>query len=110
MVSFLALAAIHSLVAQAGLHPASCMVHTFRMACDKFLDTTSQYVNEPGYTEAYSQIDFSVSYDFSEDLTVSLEGINITEENARRHGRTSAMLWRLDELGARYAVGVRYKF
>ena len=77
---------------------------------DKFLDTTSQYVNEPGYTEAYSQIDFSVSYDFSEDLTVSLEGINITEENARRHGRTSAMLWRLDELGARYAVGVRYKF
>lgn len=77
---------------------------------DKFLDTTSQYVNEPGYTEAYSQIDFNVSYDITEDLTVSFEGINITDENIRRHGRTSAMLWKLDELGARYALGVRYKF
>jgi len=77
---------------------------------DKFLDTTSQYVNEPGYTEAYSQIDFSVSYEVMEDLTVSFEGINITEENRRRHGRTSAMVWNIDELGARYALGVRYKF
>ncbi len=77
---------------------------------DKFLDTTSQYVNEPGYTEAYSQIDFSVSYDISDALTVSFEGINITDENIRRHGRTSAMLWKLDELGARYALGVRYQF
>jgi len=77
---------------------------------DKFLDTTSQYINEPGYTEDYSQIDFNVSYDITEDLTVSFEGINITDENIRRHGRTSAMLWKLDELGARYALGVRYKF
>ncbi|WP_288389152.1 TonB-dependent receptor [uncultured Alteromonas sp.] len=77
---------------------------------DKFLDTTSQYVNEPGYTEAYSQIDFSMSYEVSDALTVSFEGINITDENIRRHGRTSAMLWQLDELGARYALGARYTF
>ena len=61
-------------------------------------------------SEDYSQIDFNVSYDITEDLTVSFEGINITDENIRRHGRTSAMLWKLDELGARYALGVRYKF
>nr|WP_247670647.1 TonB-dependent receptor [Alteromonas sp. MMG017] len=77
---------------------------------DKFLDTTSQYVNEPGYTEAYSQIDFSMSYEVSDALTVSFEGINITDENIRRHGRTSAMLWKIDELGARYALGARYTF
>ncbi|WP_373293819.1 TonB-dependent receptor [Alteromonas halophila] len=77
---------------------------------DEFLDTTSQYVNEPGYTEAYSQIDFSLSYNVTDALSVTLEGINVTEENIRRHGRTSAMLWKLDELGARYALGVRYKF
>ena len=77
---------------------------------DKFLDTTSQYINEPGYTEAYSQIDLSISYDVTEDLTVAFEGINITEENIRRHGRTSAMLWNLDEYGARYALSARYTF
>ena len=77
---------------------------------DKFLDTTSQYINEPGYTEDYSQIDLSISYDVTEDLTVAFEGINITEENIRRHGRTSAMLWNLDEFGARYALSARYTF
>ena len=77
---------------------------------DEFLNTTSQYVNEPSFTEALSQIDFNVSYEFNEDLTVFVEGINITEENSRTHGRTSAQLWRMEELGARYAVGMRYKF
>ncbi|MBU3016193.1 TonB-dependent receptor [Paraglaciecola agarilytica] len=77
---------------------------------DKFLDTTSQYVNEPGFTESYSQIDFNVSYQVNDDLSVFLEGINITEENSRRHGRTSAQLWNLEQLGARYALGARYTF
>ena len=77
---------------------------------DKFLDTTSQYINEPGFTESLSQIDFNVSYEFNDDLTVFVEGINITEENSRRHGRTSAMLWRAEQLGARYAIGARYSF
>ena len=77
---------------------------------DKFLDTTSQFRNEPGFTESFSQIDFNVSYDVTEDLTVFVEGINITEENARRHGRTSAMLWRAEQFGARYALGARYRF
>ncbi len=77
---------------------------------DKFLDTTSQYINEPGFTESLSQVDFNVSYEVNEALTVFVEGINITEENSRRHGRTSAMLWRAEQLGARYAIGARYSF
>jgi len=77
---------------------------------DKFLDTTSQYANEPGFTESYSQLDFNISYDVNDDLTVFLEGINITEENFRRHGRTSAQLWNMEQQGARYAIGARYNF
>ena len=77
---------------------------------DKFLDTATQYVNEPGFTEAYSQLDFNISYDVNDDLTVFFEGINITEENFRRHGRSSAQLWNLEQLGARYAIGARYVF
>ena len=77
---------------------------------DDFLDNTTQYVNEPGYTESLSQIDFNVSYEISDTMTVFVEGINITEENSRRHGRTAAQLWRLEQLGARYAVGIRASF
>jgi len=77
---------------------------------DKFLDTATAYINEPGFTEATSQIDFNVSYDINEDLTVFFEGINVTEENQRRHGRSERLLWTLDQLGARYALGARYTF
>jgi len=77
---------------------------------DKFLDTATQFRNEPGFTEAVYQIDFNVSYDVNDDLTVFFEGINITEENQRRHGRSERLLWNVNQLGARYALGARYSF
>jgi TonB-dependent receptor len=77
-----------------------------------------EYLNEtsrggsanPRYIEAYSQIDLNVSYDVTEQLTVSFEGINVTGENSRSHGRNSAMMWDMYDLGARYQVGARYVF
>lgn len=77
---------------------------------DKFLNTQAQYVNEPGYTEAYAQIDFNIAYQATEQLSVFFEGINITGEDTRTHGRTSAQLWNLSEQEARYALGARFTF
>ena len=77
---------------------------------DKFLNTQSQYVNEPGYTEAYAQLDFNVAYQVNESLSVFVEGINITGEDTRTHGRTAVQLWSLAEQEARYALGARYTF
>jgi TonB-dependent receptor len=77
---------------------------------DKFLNTQAQYINEPGYTESYSQIDFNVAYQVTEELSVFFEGINVTGEDSRTHGRSKAQLWRLDDLDARYALGARYTF
>lgn len=77
---------------------------------DKFLYTQAQYINEPGYTEAYAQIDFNVAYQVNESLSVFVEGINITGEDTRTHGRTAVQLWNLSEQEARYAVGARYTF
>ncbi len=77
---------------------------------DKFLNTQAQYVNEPGYTEEYAQIDFNVAYQVTEQLSVFFEGINITGEDTRTHGRTAAQLWNLSEQEARYALGGRFTF
>lgn len=77
---------------------------------DQFLDTTNQYNNEPGYTEAFETFDASLSYDITDSLSVSLEGLNILGEDKRRHGRTSAELWNLEILGPRYTLGARYTF
>jgi TonB-dependent receptor len=80
---------------------------------DEFLNSRGQDTgSNPKYTEAYSQIDVSVSYDVPqvEGLTVYLEGLNITDEYIRVHGRAKEQVLNLTETGARYSIGARYSF
>lgn len=65
---------------------------------------------EPLYTETYGQWDISGSYDINENFTVFFEGINIGDEEIRRHGRYDNQFVRLEQNGRRYAVGVRANF
>lgn len=74
---------------------------------DDFLLTAGQ---EPIFTEAYSQIDFSASYNINDSYSVFIEGLNITDETSRRHGRSSRLLNRATSSGPRFAVGVRGSF
>lgn len=78
---------------------------------DKYLNETSRGgFSNPRYIEAYSQIDLNVSYSVTDDLSVSFEGLNITGEDSRSHGRNKAMMWDMWDLGPRYQVGARYTF
>lgn len=77
---------------------------------DTFLRRTGAGANNPGYIEAYSQIDANVTYHVTENLAVSLEAINLTGEDRREHARNKNMLWGYDDLGARYQLGARYNF
>ena len=65
---------------------------------------------EPRFTETYTQVDMSVSYDVTESLTVFFDGINITVEELTRRGRLSEHFVQQVADGARYAVGVRASF
>ncbi len=64
----------------------------------------------PYYTEPYGQLDMSIGYKLNDHWTFSLEGINITDEPVRIHGRNDINLVSLTENGPRYMVGARYKF
>ncbi|MDP5132726.1 MAG: TonB-dependent receptor [Paraglaciecola sp.] len=78
---------------------------------DEYLAETSRGSSRnPRFVEAYSQIDFNVSYEVSEQLTVSFEGLNLTGEDSRSHARSERQIWDLYDLGARYQVGARYTF
>lgn len=66
--------------------------------------------NSPKFTEAYSQIDVSASYDINETVSVFIDAINITNETTRRHGRFSNQIVDFEEYGARYNIGVRASF
>ena len=65
---------------------------------------------EPRFTETYTQVDMSVSYDVNETFTVFFEGINITDEELTRRGRLSEHFVQQVADGSRYAVGVRASF
>nr|WP_010133221.1 TonB-dependent receptor [Microbulbifer agarilyticus] len=78
---------------------------------DFLLDTRqSQIGNQPVFTEAYGQWDLNASYDVTEDVSVFLEGLNLTEETIRRHGRFANQLVSAQQYGARYNIGVRARF
>ncbi|MDO6746137.1 TonB-dependent receptor [Gilvimarinus sp. 1_MG-2023] len=78
---------------------------------DSYLTSLSQGGNNaPGYVADYSQIDFSISYEVSDNVTLSAEGLNITGEDSRLYGRSERQMFNLEDLGARYSVGARYTF
>jgi len=52
----------------------------------------------------------SVGYDINDHIAVSFEAVNLTGEDVRWHGRSDKQLWRLEDQGARYSLGARYKF
>ncbi|MCU4677113.1 TonB-dependent receptor [Catenovulum sp. 2E275] len=78
---------------------------------DEYLRSSSQGSSRnPVYVEAYSQIDVNVSYDINDHFTVFAEGLNITGEDRRDHGRSKSQIEYLLDLGPRYQVGARYTF
>ena len=80
---------------------------------DQFLAGTGDGTGpNPRYTEAYSQVDFNVSYEVPsvEGLSVYVEGINITDEYTRQHGRSVHQVLNVTQTGARYLLGARYTF
>ena len=78
---------------------------------DQFLQNLNvgQWRN-PIFVEEYDQIDLNVGYDINDNFAVSFEAVNLTGEDVRWHGRSTKQMWRLEDQGARFAVGARYKF
>ncbi|MBP3983337.1 TonB-dependent receptor [Pseudoxanthomonas helianthi] len=79
---------------------------------DEYLMAANQNGNNrnPYFVEAYQQIDANVSYDFTDQFTVSFEAINLTGEDVRWHARSENQMVRAVEQSPRYMLGFRFKF
>jgi TonB-dependent receptor len=64
----------------------------------------------PQFGKEYAQTDFSVNYDVTEELTVFLEGLNITNETEQGYGRYEEQFLFARQYGPRYTLGARYTF
>jgi TonB-dependent receptor len=76
---------------------------------DEFLSGFDQH-SAPVFTEAYGQWDINVNYAVTDNLTVFVEGLNVTEETQRTYVRFPEQFLRGYQYGARYNLGVRYNF
>lgn len=74
---------------------------------DKYLASPAR---DPRFVEEYYQLDLNASYELNDQLSVFVEGINLTEENQRIHGRSSYQVREYSVGHARYNIGARYKF
>lgn len=76
---------------------------------DKFLNQYNQDTH-PLFINAYSQWDIGISYEITDNLKVSLDGINVTEEAYVTSARNSRQIYQWDEYGSRYMLGASYSF
>jgi TonB-dependent receptor len=74
---------------------------------DEYLQSPAR---DPRFVEEYSQFDLNASYEFSDNFSVFIEGINLTEEHQRIHGRSKYQVREYSVGHARYNLGAKYSF
>ena len=75
-----------------------------------FLELVSGFGADPEFVAAYKQFDFSTSYDIKENLTVFLEGINLTDSINQKYTSFDDRVLSVEQTGKRFQFGVRGKF
>lgn len=78
---------------------------------DKYLSAVNQGGNRnPLFTDTFGTLDANISYDISQNFSVSLEAVNLTSEPFRQYARTETNLVYVQELKPRFYLGARYRF
>ena len=78
---------------------------------DAFLSNNSRGSSRnPVFVDSYDQLDLNVSYDITENVSVSFEGINLTGSNTKTYARTENQPWFIVEGRPRYYLGARFRF
>jgi TonB-dependent receptor len=77
----------------------------------KYLSAINQGANRnPIFTAAFGTLDFNISYNVTENIALSLEGVNLLSEPLRQYGRDEQALVFVQELKPRFLAGARFRF
>jgi TonB-dependent receptor len=78
---------------------------------DAFLRDYNDEGNQgPRFVDNYYQIDLGVSYEVTENLKVSFDGINVTSNPYVTYARDTLQTSTYDETGSRWMLGANYSF
>ena len=79
---------------------------------DDFLDRVSDFQGNPEFVDKYEQWDASFGYAFNDNLKISFEAINITDEIVRYYYRVLTGIQKhykgVQHTGRRLQLGIRY--
>jgi TonB-dependent receptor len=73
-------------------------------------ENENRIAENPQYTQAYAQVDISATYEVNDNLTIMLDGLNVTDETTRRYAREKIQVMEVSQNGPRYNLGFRYTF
>jgi len=76
----------------------------------EFLSSTNVGGTIPRFVDEYEQLDFNVAWRATDNLTISLEGINMLEEALVFRGRSENQVQAYIESDRRLMLGMRYNF
>jgi len=68
-----------------------------------------QFGNEPTFTRAFTEVDFSTQYDLNEHFSVFFKALNLTNSEVVEHGRFSNQILNVQDIGRTFTMGVRAK-
>ena len=77
---------------------------------DEFLANTNVGNRMPRFVDEYEQLDFNLGYRATDNLTFTLEGINMLEEPIVFRGRSQRQVQAYIEGDRRLMLGARYVF
>ena len=83
------------------------LAYTFR---ENFLQVASGRNGDPEYFDDYGQLDASFGFKITDDIVVSLEGINLNDEKEFIYSTTPDRTKEYRTTGRRYVLGVRMTF
>jgi TonB-dependent receptor len=77
---------------------------------DRFLQNAVGFGGEPTYVKDFAQIDVRASYALTDNASVFIEGVNITDEKMTKVGRYDHHILLREQTGPRYTAGIRVEF
>jgi len=83
------------------------LAYTWR---DKFLQQANGRNGLPLYFASYGQLDASLSYDLTRNITLTADALNLTDEEEFTYSVTPDQTFSYRRTGPRYQVGVRVRF
>jgi outer membrane receptor protein involved in Fe transport len=79
---------------------------------DKFLSQVNRGFGNrnPVFVDTFEQLDINVNYQVNDDLSLSLDIINLTEEGQRQYGRSYNNVFFVQEADRRFVLSASYNF